>query len=551
MALTKYTNFPLLAHSLVARLKSDSLLRNSVFIMCSTVITSGIGYFYWILAAHIYTAYDVGLASAFISAMTLTSIFTTQGMGTAMVQLLPKRKTDREWSLTFNLCLTLGISTSLFGGIIVALVLPFLSSQFAIANYYTAYIFIFIAGVALCTVTTLLDQTFVAERSSGNMAVRNAAFALLKLLIMIPLIHIGSLGIFSSWVLALAITIIFAASILIPRLKRRYHLAIHGAREQIRPLLSSFTGNHFISIGGILPMYLLPVFVAIRLSATDNAYFYTTWMMCSVFFMVSPSVATALFSEGSRTVSNIMAKARSSLKIISLLLAPILVVFLLGGHYLLSLFGSNYPQHGSVLLILLAVSAGPDAVTNIYVSLLRVQGRLQSAALLNLGMATITLVLAWFLLPTLGIAGAGWAWLIGQSAGSVVVGADFLIFHSYARSTAIEKEVAAPMPLPIEQNYAVTQAIWLMDTTVLPALKLSSISQSMKLPSISSTRREKDLSSMETAAFPTTKPPSTNQPQRKRSRSVYKRVILQRNEEDASILYKVPTNLIDEKTENS
>src|SRR2546423_6237410 len=80
--------------------------------------------------------------------------------------------------------------------------------------------------------------------------------------------------------------------------------------------------------------------------------------------------------------------------------------------------------------MILMVSAVPDAITNIYVSLLRVQERLCLAALLNLCMAAFTLVLAWILLPMLGIAGAGWAWLIAQSVGSLIVGVVILISRS-------------------------------------------------------------------------------------------------------------------------
>jgi O-antigen/teichoic acid export membrane protein len=73
------------------------------------------------------------------------------------------------------------------------------------------------------------------------------------------------------------------------------------------------------------------------------------------------------------------------------------------------------------LLSLLIISAIPDAITNIYVSVLRVRRKLYEAALLNTGMAATTLILAWILLPRLGIAGAGWAWLLAQCAGSLGV----------------------------------------------------------------------------------------------------------------------------------
>jgi Na+-driven multidrug efflux pump len=41
-------------------------------------------------------------------------------------------------------------------------------------------------------------------------------------------------------------------------------------------------------------------------------------------------------------------------------------------------------------------------------------------------MALIALVLTWLMLPRLGIAAAGWGWLIAQSLGCVYVAVDVL-----------------------------------------------------------------------------------------------------------------------------
>jgi len=497
----------LLMHSVIHRLYSDSLLRNSIFIMGTTVVTSAIGYLYWVVAAHVYSAHDIGLASAFISIMTLTSTFANVGIGYALVQTLPRREAGHAWSLTLNISMSVGILISLLGGIIVALVLPFLSSQFAVAKDSTASTLIFIVGVAIWTIGTLLDQIFVAERATGNMAIRNAAFALLKLLLMVLLVQIGALGIFFSWILATAATVIFAGLVLVPRLKRSYRFALKGMVKQIRPMFSLFAGHHFISIGGILPVYLLPVFVAVRLSVADNAYFYTTWMMGSLFFMVAPSVATSLFSEGSHAVSDVTRKARASLMIIGIILGPIILVFLFGGRYIMSFFGPSYPQHGLSLLTLIAISAVPDAITTIYVSLLRVQKRLRFATVLNLSMAAITLAVAWILLPIVGIAGAGWAWLIAQSTGSLMVGVDMLISRSrepwldenstrelsllqqlrgnHEAPANIIKEaiwLIETSPLPaISQNYTGQEATSLIDTLLLPAMKFMAKRQFIKI----------------------------------------------------------------------
>jgi hypothetical protein len=69
--------------------------------------------------------------------------------------------------------------------------------------------------------------------------------------------------------------------------------------------------------------------------------------------------------------------------------------------------------------VLLAVFA--DAVTQVYVSVLRVRGRLVVAAALNLGMAVGTVALSWFLLPVLGINAVGWAFLAMQLGGCAFV----------------------------------------------------------------------------------------------------------------------------------
>ncbi len=168
--------------------------------------------------------------------------------------------------------------------------------------------------------------------------------------------------------------------LLVRRLGLGYRPALRGVAGQVPAMLSSLLGNHFINLGGMAPMYLLPVLVTARLLATDNAYFYATWMLGSLFFMVSASVAASLYAEGSRAGRELGRNVRSGATAIAVLLAPTMAVFLLGGPHILAVFGPAYPRHGQALLALLVVSAIPDAVTNVYVTVLRVRRRLRAAA---------------------------------------------------------------------------------------------------------------------------------------------------------------------------
>ena len=102
---------------------------------------------------------------------------------------------------------------------------------------------------------------------------------------------------------------------------------------------------------------VLPVLVVLRLGVTLNAYFYITWMVGAAFFMVSPSVAQAVFAEGVRAGSDLRSAVVKALRVIAVLLAPAMAVMIVGGRFILGLFGASYAAAGYGLLILLAISA--------------------------------------------------------------------------------------------------------------------------------------------------------------------------------------------------
>jgi O-antigen/teichoic acid export membrane protein len=423
--------FLLLVRLLWHRFRSHSLLRNSIYIIGTGIATSILGYFFWILATHIFSAYEVGLGSALISAMTLASVFANLGVGAVLIQTLPQRKAGYEWSLTFNAGLAIVMVASLLTGVIALAALPLFSQQFAIVENHIGYAITFVVGVLLMTVSTLLDQAFIAERAAQNMLVRNAAVSALKIPLMIlPVVflaEVGALAIFGSGVLAMAIVLIAGMLLLVPHLGRAYHFfAMRGIVGQVRSMLSSLTGNYFINLGGLASGYLLPVLVSIRLSPTDNAYYYTTTRVGDFILLGASAVATSLFAEGSHAEGDLWRKVRSSALITSMILGPGILVCFFAGPLILLIFGQSYAQHGSIVLKIEAISSIPDAITSIYISVLRVHRRLQFAAMLNIGMGALFLILTWILLPVLGIAGVPVAVLIGETAGSVVAGVDVI-----------------------------------------------------------------------------------------------------------------------------
>jgi O-antigen/teichoic acid export membrane protein len=395
--------------------------------MATTVITAATGGVFWLYAARTATPHQIGLATALVAAMSVTSLIADLGIRSTLVQVLGQKANGRAWSAAVNAGLLIGTGSGLAFGAVVALVLPRISSHFGgLTNHPIGFIFLG-CGVAAAVVATDIDYVFVAERQAWKMFTRNSVFSLVRFPIVVILgwavSSTGWTSLFGAWILATVISC-GAGVALFRRLGRGYTFTLRDSVVQVRDLGAASGAHHLINLGGALPALVLPLLVTARLSASANAYFYVTWMMCSIFYMVSPAIAVSLFAEGARARTNSREAIRRSARLISVLIAPTMVVYLVAGHWLLGLFGPAYALHGETLLLLLVGSAVPDAATNIYISRLRVQRRLSTGAALNIGMGIFTLVGSWLLMPAWGIAAPGACWLGAQVLGTLFCVAD-------------------------------------------------------------------------------------------------------------------------------
>jgi O-antigen/teichoic acid export membrane protein len=345
---------------LFTHVRDDSLLRNSIFIMTTTVVNSVFGFVFWLVA------------------------------------------------------------------VVTILALPFFARDLSVLHdaFYAA---LFVIATVATTVGVILDNVFIAERAAGNMVIRNIISAAGKVLVVLLFMLIAganTLNLLSAWTVASIIGLGVGTFLLMRRMKplrpaRTSILARTALRHRSR-----LAGNQLIGMGGALLPYVVPLLVTARLSPSDNAYFYTTWMMAGIFLIISPSVSLSLFAEGANNEHALLRKARSALGVIGAIIVPCSIGMFLFGGMVLSAFGPAYEHHGVTLLRIVLVASIPDAITNVYVAMLRVQGRLAVGAALNLCMGFGIVGLSWILLPSLGISAVGWAFLVMQSSGCVFVVVD-------------------------------------------------------------------------------------------------------------------------------
>ena len=198
----------------------------------------------------------------------------------------------------------------------------------------------------------------------------------------------------------------------------------NGSDTYIRKWFKILILHHMTSLGDVMIPSLMPVLVVARLSSVASAHFYIAWLLASFLLAVSAAVAGNLLAELSYNDEPMARTLRRAARLIAVLLLPPVFVLAIFGRSVLGIFGSTYAAHSYGILLLFVVVAVPDAVTNIYVSVLRVKGEPHKAAAMNFGMATVALVGAWFFMGVFGVAGAAWAWALAQAVGCGYVAVD-------------------------------------------------------------------------------------------------------------------------------
>jgi len=430
------------------------MTRNSAALMANTLATSALGYVFWIIVARVFHTDASGTAAATTSAIQATVLVASIGAAAALVELLPKSTDVLQWRQRVTTAVVVGTATAAIGALVVVAVLgaclhtlPQLASPAGAALFVCACVFFAVGQV--------IDYVAICEHRGGLLMVRNMLLCGLRIpLIFVPVAVLTAAdSILLAWTVAAGLSLVWAAATFGSRNGHSLRPCFTGLRGHLREMLTPLVGQHLITVTSMLAGYVLPIFVYSRLSATDNAYFYVTWMLGSVFFIISPAVAAALFVEGAADSSDLARLTRRCLVTIMTLLAVPVLVYIVAGQWILSIFGTDYARHGYLLLMTLAVSAVPDAVTNVAISVLRVTQRMRMALLLNAGMLIGCLAGAWMALPVMGILGAGLAWTLSQTVGSLWVLLHWRkILHpvGYIHRFAVETVTADVVPLVAE-----------------------------------------------------------------------------------------------------
>ncbi|MCX5412108.1 lipopolysaccharide biosynthesis protein [Streptomyces sp. NBC_00059] len=393
----------------------DSMFRNAYALMLSTGVSAALGLGFWLVAARYYTEEAVGQGSAAIAAMRLLASVTATTMIGAVVRYVP-RAGRATGSLVARTYLASSVVVTLVCGVFL-LTLDLWGDSYAPLGTLSAGL-VFTGSCVAWAILTLQDGVLTGLRKAVWVPVGNAVFSLGKLLLLAAFATaLPVLGVFVSWAAAIALSVLPLGWLVFRRLiplqaGADRHREPPGLREIGRFLAGDSVGALF----SLAMINLLPVMVAVRFDAAHNGFFYIAYTVGGTMEFMAINMASSLTAHASHSPGRLAEGVRGALRRMALLLVPVVLVLVLFAPYILAPFGQDYAAHGTLVLRLLAAAALPRVLVELYIGVLRVQGRTGALAVLQGAMCALVLGSAALLLGPLGIAGAGWAMLLAMTA---------------------------------------------------------------------------------------------------------------------------------------
>ncbi|MEU6468648.1 lipopolysaccharide biosynthesis protein [Streptomyces massasporeus] len=397
----------------------DSLFKNAYFLMLSTGVSAVLGLGFWLVAARYYTEEAVGQGSAAIAAMRLLASITATTMIGAVVRFVPRagRETGRlVWGTYVASSLVVALAAAVF-----LLTLDAWGASYAPLGTPMAGA-VFVAACVAWALLTLQDGVLTGLRKAEWVPAGNAVFSVGKLALLA--VFAGTLpvlGIFVSWAVAIAFSTLPLGWLIFRRLIPRQAEADRDKEPpKIKDMGRFLAGDSLGALFSLAMINLLPVMVAVRFSAAENGYFYVAYTVGGTMEFMAINMASSLTAHASHDPRQLADGVRGALRRMTLLLVPVVAVLVVFAPYILTPFSPDYAEHGSTVLRLLALGALPRVVVELYIGVLRVQGRTGVLAALQGAMCALVLGSAAVLFTPAGIAGAGWAVLLSMTLIAVV-----------------------------------------------------------------------------------------------------------------------------------
>lgn len=407
--------------TLIHRFRTHSLMRNSFFLMLSSIVVAGVGFLFWVVVARSFSTEAVGLATTLLSASSLISLFGLGGFDTVFVRFLA-RASDKSKMINTGLLVSALLSAAI--ALAFALLTPLIAPDMSFVHSNLLYLLLFVMFTVFTTWNTTLNAVFIAHRKGQYVLIANIIFSAVKLGLPFMVTSNDPMLIFS--IVGIAQAVYVCAGLWIAVRKLGYRPRLQMSRSVIRDTYRYGTATYASNLFNLLPDFVLPILVLNMLGAHSAAYFYIAFTIANFLYTAIFTTTQATLAEASHDEEAYAAHLRRGVSIVAALLVPGIIGVLLLAPYVLAIFGSDYRENAVALINILTVSSVAVALYSILGTYFKATHQLKAIMTMTGVNSAAIVILALVLTQPFGLAGVGWAWLLGSVA-SVITGGLFVI----------------------------------------------------------------------------------------------------------------------------
>lgn len=393
---------------------TDSLLKNSMYLMIAGFSVAIFGFFFWVIAARYYTPEDIGITSAILSGVSLIVMIGSVGLSQALFLYLPRD--PKNANRRINSCLVVNIAISTVLSLIFILGIDMWTPELKTVLNSLENVLIFLTVTVTITISGLIGTAFSAGRRSSYYMVKEIIYHSTKIFPLFILVGFGAIGILLSFGIGLILSTIIGFVLLSKVWNYCPRLTFDPI---IKDMINFSAGNYIADILYNLPRLIFPIIILNLISDTSAGYFYIASTMAGLLYGIPQSISTSLLVESSdkeKLPNNIDNAIKFNL---GLLILGVLL-FIIFGKLILTIFNPIYAENAFYTMIILAFASIPLSLVNIFNTVRNAQNRVSSLIKMNLLVATITIFLSIFLIK-IGIEGLAISFLVANTIGALIV----------------------------------------------------------------------------------------------------------------------------------
>jgi O-antigen/teichoic acid export membrane protein len=389
-----------------------NLISNAVALMISSGGTAVLGLAFWGLATHLTTPNNVGRASAEIAAMVLLANLSELGYASSFLRFIPVTgdRTRRFVRIAYALCIVASLA--------IALVYVFAGLGHWTVPSAFAWRAFFVLSVGMWTIFTVQDSVLTGLRATRWVPVENILFALAKIaLLPVSLWVAPRQGIFLAWVLPVILAIAGVNWYIFRRSIPDHERARPASDEYPtrRELVSFSAGLYATRLISTMSASLVTLIVIAKLGAAANAYYYVPWLIVSGLGFLVWNIGSSFLVEASHKPEALRQYAGTTIRAMTVVLVPSMVVGEVFAPEILKIFGPSYAVHGTTLLRMMLLSLPATSVVVFYSSLSWLDKQVWWLAGLSLASSATLFAVLFSLMGHFGILSVGIASLASSA----------------------------------------------------------------------------------------------------------------------------------------